>query len=104
MERYSCFQINDYQFGIELNHVQEIIQIPKVTKLPNTFSYIKGIFSLRGEFLPLFDIGIVMGVDRTEITVDSKCLIVQDHVFRYGILLTGLLNILEIEKKEINRL
>lgn len=101
MKRYTCFQINDVKFGIELNHVQEIIQIPKITKLPNSFHYIVGIFSLRGEFLPLFDIGYILGLDKTELGEGSKCIIIKDKLFTYGILVTELLNLIEVGENNL---
>ncbi|RMG42632.1 MAG: chemotaxis protein CheW, partial [Methanobacteriota archaeon] len=101
MSRYTCFQINGIYFGIELNYVQEIIQIPKITKLPNTFPYILGIFSLRGEFLPLFDIGYIMGLEKTELGEESKCIIIKDELFSYGIISTELLKLVEVDENNL---
>jgi purine-binding chemotaxis protein CheW len=48
--------LKDEEFGFDIMSVQEIIRLPKMSKLPHTPDYVEGISSLRGAVLPIFDI------------------------------------------------
>jgi purine-binding chemotaxis protein CheW len=44
------------EYAIDISYAQEIIRIPKFTPLPNTPSFIEGVFNLRGKVIPVFDL------------------------------------------------
>ncbi|MBN2365648.1 MAG: purine-binding chemotaxis protein CheW [Calditrichaeota bacterium] len=61
-ERYSIVEINGTLFGIEILKSREVFPLPKITPVPNTKSSVVGVFNLRGEIHPLFDISSVLGM------------------------------------------
>ena len=46
---------NEY-YCIEVEHVKEIIEVKKFTRLPNSYPYIKGLINLRGDIIPIVDL------------------------------------------------
>ncbi|GAB4186553.1 MAG: hypothetical protein Kow00108_23680 [Calditrichia bacterium] len=100
MNRLTTFEINEVHFGIAIENVIEVIQIPRYTRLPNTYSYIMGIFNHRGSFLGLFDIGQIFGLGDTNIQEDSKCILIGNGKFSAGILVTNLHHLIEPKVSE----
>jgi purine-binding chemotaxis protein CheW len=64
--RFSVFNISDRLFGIEINHVKEVLKSPKITRLPNVKPQLLGVFNLRGTILPLMDLRYILGLEITE--------------------------------------
>ncbi len=54
--RYLAFRLADEDYGIEIQYVTEIIGIQKISSVPETPDYIKGIINLRGQVIPVMDV------------------------------------------------
>jgi len=52
---YVTFALGAESFGISLQLVEEIIELPAVTKVPDAPSYVMGVICLRDQVLPLLD-------------------------------------------------
>ncbi len=55
-DQFLLFVIEEEEFGIPIEHVNGIVQICPITIVPHTESYIKGIFSIRGDIIPALDV------------------------------------------------
>jgi len=49
-------------YGVEMAGVREVVSAPVATRLPNAPSAVLGVFNLRGEIVPLFDTGMLLGL------------------------------------------
>ena len=47
--QYTVFSCQNYNFAMEINHVQEILANPPLTRVPNVKSFMQGVFNLRGK-------------------------------------------------------
>ena len=47
--KYMTFKSGNEYFGLKIQYVNEIIQIPPITAIPRTGDYIKGLINLRGK-------------------------------------------------------
>jgi purine-binding chemotaxis protein CheW len=54
--QYLTFNIDKQEYGIEIRDVTEIVGIQKITKLPDSSNYIKGVINLRGKVIPILDV------------------------------------------------
>ena len=50
------------RFGINVFKVQEVIQCPTLTQIPNSHSVICGVAHLRGKTIPVLDLSIAIGL------------------------------------------
>ncbi|XOB65669.1 chemotaxis protein CheW [Deferribacteres bacterium DY0037] len=55
-KRFISFNIKEQEYAIEIHKINEIIWMPEVTSVPGLPSYVLGIFSLRGEVIPLLSL------------------------------------------------
>ncbi len=60
------FKVNNCSYAINTDIIIAILNLPHVTKIPNSPDYIKGIINLRGEILPLVDLRILFNFKSLE--------------------------------------
>jgi chemotaxis signal transduction protein len=94
------FLLKDEEFGFDIMSVQEIIRLPKMSKLPHTPDYVEGISSLRGAVLPIFDIRARFGMKREEHTDRSRVLVVDIEGKRTGLLVDGVRQVTRVGRNE----
>jgi purine-binding chemotaxis protein CheW len=84
--RYLTFTLDDNVYGVSIRFVTEIIGVQRITKVPNTPDFIKGIINLRGKIIPLIDVRLKFGKEEIPYT-ERTCIIVVDT----GAMLVGLI-------------
>jgi chemotaxis signal transduction protein len=94
------FLLKDEEFGFDIMSVQEIIRLPKMSKLPHTPDYVEGISSLRGTVLPIFDIRTRFGMKREEHTDRSRVLVIDIEGKRTGLLVDGVRQVTRVGRNE----
>jgi len=55
-EQYLTFILAGQEYGVDILRVQEIKGWDKVTPLPNTPEYVRGVINLRGTIVPIIDL------------------------------------------------
>jgi purine-binding chemotaxis protein CheW len=75
--KYLTFILGDESYGLEIIKVREIIGMMKITPVPRTPDYVKGVINLRGRIIPVVDLRAKFGLDRVEETPQT-CIIVVD--------------------------
>jgi purine-binding chemotaxis protein CheW len=72
---YLTFLIGNDKFAVPVEHVQEVIEVDQVTKLPHAPAYMLGIINLRGKILPLIDTRQKLGLPSAEVTHSNRILV-----------------------------
>ena len=73
--RFLTFTLENNVYGIPIKFVTEIIGMQKVTPVPETPDFLKGIINLRGKIVPLVDVRLKFG--KPEIKYNERtCVIV----------------------------
>lgn len=73
--KYLTFRSGNECFGLEIRIVQEIVGIQKITEIPETEDYIKGLINLRGKIIPVIDVRIRFRQEAFTYT-DRTCIII----------------------------
>jgi chemotaxis signal transduction protein len=94
------FLLKDEEFGFDIMAVQEIIRLPKMSKLPHTPDYVEGISSLRGTVLPIFDIRARFKMKREEHTDRSRVLVIDIDGKQTGLLVDGVRQVTRVGRNE----
>lgn len=74
VRQYVTFSIKDELYGIDVRRAQEVMNIPPITKVPNTMPFMKGVIDLRGRIIPLIDMRIKFKIE--EKAYDQKTVII----------------------------
>lgn len=77
-EQFLTFRLDGLDYGIPIKQVQEIRGWTRVTPLPNSPRYIKGVLNLRGTIVPIIDLRLRFNLN--EATYDACTVIVVVNV------------------------
>ena len=61
-------QLGNEQYGIDIKYISNIVRMQKITRVPQVYSYIKGVINLRGEVIPTISLRLKMGLSDDEIS------------------------------------
>ncbi len=96
------FTLGVEEYGVDICHAQEIIRIPKLTKIPNVPTFIEGVFNLRGSVIPVFDLKKRFGFQECERGADSRLLILELEGMKLGITVDDVSEVLRIEERPMD--
>lgn len=98
------FNLGLEEYAINISYAQEIIRIPKFTKIPNVPVFIEGIFNLRGKVIPVFDLKKRFGIVQTDRGIDSRLLILELDGMKAGIIVDDVSEVIRIDEQSIQNL
>lgn len=104
---FLSFRIMEETFAIDVLKVIEILELSKVTRVPQSPEFMLGVINLRGNVLPVIDARIKFGMPKKEATVDS-CIIVitietAGDALTLGILVDAVNEVMEISANAIQK-
>jgi purine-binding chemotaxis protein CheW len=75
LKTYLSFSLEGEDYAVDVANVREVIDDTKITRVPRTPDFMKGVINLRGGVVPVIDMRMKFGLPVTEATVDT-CIIV----------------------------
>lgn len=96
-----CFLLNDESYGIALERTREIVQTEEIVRVPGSPDYFKGMINLRGQVITVLDLKRFLGLERSQLSEDSRVLIVQQERNTIGLLVDKVDEIIRLEKNLI---
>lgn len=102
---YLSFELGDELFAADVAKVLEILEVPKITRVPKSPGYLRGVINLRGSVLPVIDTRIRFGLPFQPDTV-STCIVVltirmENENLVLGALVDGVREVIEISPEQI---
>ena len=61
--QYIVVRIGNEQYGINIKYIDNIVRNQKITRVPKTQTYYKGVINLRGEIIPVMSIRLKLGLE-----------------------------------------
>src|SRR3954464_14283309 len=95
--RLVCFELRGQELALPIGEVRETLPVQPVTRVFLTPACLAGVFSLRGEIVPAIDLGVLLGLPRTEIAEDSRIVVVEHAAGTAGIIVDRLRDLRTIE-------
>jgi len=105
LNSYLSFKLGEEIFAANVSKVLNILEMTKITKVPQAPPYMKGVINLRGTVLPVIDTRVKFGLSATEFTPNT-CILVLDiqietDTLHVGGLVDSVQEVLEIEPHQI---
>ena len=76
-EHFLTFEIDRENYGIDIGHVQSVLDFGRITKVPRTPDFMRGVINLRGKIVPIIDLRLKFGLTETERTKESCIIVVE---------------------------
>lgn len=103
--KYLKFLLYNEHFGIEILKIIEIIRLTKITPVPNTSHYVKGVINLRGSIVPVVDLRLKLNMPGTEYNENTRIIIVDDVIeglkIRVGLIVDEVEAVYDVKASEI---
>ncbi|MBN2654462.1 MAG: protein phosphatase CheZ [Nitrospirae bacterium] len=92
--QYIGFMMNSNEYSIPILKVQEIVNVPSVTKLPQAPHYIEGITNLRGRIIPVVNLKKLVGLPGEG---GDKVIVISSGKITFGILIDSITGVVSID-------
>ena len=105
VQTYLSFKLSEEVFAINVSKVLNILEMSRITKIPKSPDYMKGVINLRGTVLPVIDLRIKFGLPEKEATVDTSIIVINinlnDEAILIGVLVDAVKEVLELKNEDI---
>jgi purine-binding chemotaxis protein CheW len=104
--QYLTFRLADEQYGLDVLHVREVLEIPRITRVPRMPVYLKGVINIRGSVVPVVDLRCKLGIPEAERTVHSRVVIIDirttNETIALGIQVDSVQEVIDISAEGIS--
>ena len=84
--QYIVVRIGNEQYGIIIKYIDNIVRNQKISRVPKTQTYYKGVINLRGEIIPVMSIRLKLGLEDDEFTDKTRIIIVKIEGATIGVI------------------
>ncbi len=103
--KYLTFSLDLEEYGIRILKVKEIIGMMRITPIPQTPEYVKGVINLRGKVIPVIDLRVRFAMASVSYT-ERTCIVVVEidaatGTLHIGIVVDSVSEVLNIKGSEI---
>lgn len=75
--QYLTFTLEGEQYAISVLKVREVLEFTRITKIPKTAAYMKGVINLRGSGVPVIDLRVKFGMDEAANSKDTSIIVME---------------------------
>ena len=99
--KYLFFRIDVESYGIGIRHVIEIVELQRISAVPDMPAYVKGVINLRGKVIPAVDLRLRFGMAEREHD-DRTCIVVSEiGGVSLGFIVDTVEEVLEIPESQV---
>lgn len=91
-----CFRVGSEEYAISIMDIKEIIKPREVTEVPRVPSFVRGILSLRGNIIPVFDMKTRLGLSDGEVSERERIVVVKRQGGYAGVLVDEVVQVVRI--------
>ncbi len=103
--QYLTFTLEGEHYALSVLKVREVLEYTKITKIPRTADFMKGVINLRGTGVPVIDLRTKFGMDEVEPTKDTSIIVMEvessDGSVILGALADSVQEVIELEPSQI---
>jgi len=85
-KKIAVFKLEDEEFGIYIDEINEINRLPSITPVPKSLEFIEGIINLRGDIIPVINIRERLNLKRKEFDEFERVIIVEIEGQKTGLI------------------
>lgn len=105
--QYLTLMLGDELFGLGITNVREVLDMCKITKMPNMPGFVRGVINLRDRAVPVMDLHVKFGLPEIEHTINTRIVVIElpsdDGEIIFGILADSVQEVRDIEPEKVER-
>lgn len=92
------------QYGINIQHIQNIVRMLRITRVPNAPSYIRGVINLRGEIIPVMSVRDKFDLKPDEYSNSTRIIIVKVDSHAIGLIVDEVLEVIQLSDEQVEKI
>ena len=102
--QYIIATIGNEQFGIDISYIDNIVRMQRITRVPKTQKYFKGVINLRGVVIPVMSLRLKFDLEEIEETNATRIIILKpDKVTPLGIIVDSVIEVLTLDEENMDK-
>lgn len=104
IKQYIVVKIGEEQYGIDIQYVDNIVRMQRITRVPKAQSYFYGVINIRGEIIPVMSLRNKFELETDKFADKTRILIIKlEPQAAIGIIVDEVKNVVELSEDEIER-
>lgn len=95
------FRLKNEEYGVDVNQVKSIERMERITRVPNTAPFVKGVINLRGVVIPIIDLRNRFGIEHLEYNDSTRIVIVNVDDVEVGLIVDAANDVIDIPVNSI---
>jgi purine-binding chemotaxis protein CheW len=101
METWVTFRLEGETFSFPVSHVQEILRVETITRVPHAPKAVRGVTNMRGRVLPVVDLRVRLGLPEALVTEESKILVAASKGRLLGLLVDSMRQVVHLDRLRV---
>ncbi len=101
--RFLSFRLGDEIYAITIESVSEINGVCKITTIPNTPTFLRGVIDLRGKVIPVIDLRIKFGMPAIEYNKETCIIVVEAAEGNMGVIVDTVNEVIDLNEAQIEK-
>lgn len=103
-KQFIVTNIANEQYGIDIQYIDSIVKMEKITRVPKVQNYYKGVINLRGEIIPVMSLRLKFELEEIETTPASRIIILKpDKQNPIGIIVDAVREVVTLSAEEMEK-
>ncbi len=105
-KQYIIIYLGTDQYGIDIRHIDSIIVMQGITRVPKAQSWFKGVINLRGEVVPVMSLRSKLGMSQDEFTGKTRIVIVKPdpQAAPVGLIVDRVKEVVSLSQEDIEKM
>lgn len=105
-ERYEtlhliCFKLENLNFAMEIQNIQEIVNMQEIRKIPRTPKFILGVINLRGSIIPVISLRKQFDLEPLKDQKNAKIIIFSQAEKAVGFIVDDVSHVIQLNQNDI---
>ena len=104
-KQYIVIKIGNEQYGIDIQYIDNIVRMQRITRVPKAQQYFKGVINLRGEIIPVMSLRLRFNFEQDEYTNSTRIIILKlEPQYAVGIIVDEVKEVITLEDSMIEKI
>lgn len=102
--QYIVVNIGSEQYGIDIQYIDNIVRMQRITRVPKAQHYFKGVINLRGEIIPVMSTRLRFDLEPDEYTNATRIIILKlEAQYPIGIIVDEVKEVINLGSENIEK-
>lgn len=101
--QYICVKLGNEQYGIDIQYIETIGRLQKITRVPKAQPYFLGVINVRGEVIPVMSLRRRMNLENDTFTNKTRIIILKIEHVSVGVVVDEVREVVNLKEADIEK-